>query len=1710
MNNKKFSLIAIILMLSVCLGCFASCTEGFAETTETQSGCIETTIGSAETSHAETVDSSAVIDSTEKSETDSVETEKSETDSVGTDSRETEIAETTKAESESDEMFTTASPEESSEEPDQPPREFDETLELNYNGSNSDIITLGGALSGKVQSYYKDGSGDVFVMENANTVINYNMSTALGCLVGSITDKNGNAYIENTMDVFVQMTDGKKYYSSDSFVSPSMNIYRLGYYYYENRIEGQLFVGEGSDTVGKDIKHYDMSKLVNVEQIGRDGRVAYYKITERRDPQMYLPGINFNASEYSYLEVTMKADKGIREELELYIWAGSYEHYSSEQKLDYKICVDGEYHTYIIPMSAVPDYTGRVKGIRLDVNGEAGSTFEIKSIRAISFGEGTPQDISMQRSFLTYSDKIHHIAQIAAARETGNISLVGVETKIPVDSIEGMIIKDRRGWHYYAEDKIAWSYVEYVGFIIKGAGVFGVILPSGDSGESLRLERDESGENYLLQVRMAPNDQTIKPSVKGSGNSNDLFIGYRVYTDSETTFDRFVYEAECERNPLGEENFLIDAKKSGGASFEGYDALRGYYKFNIDLAGGFNGPFYDYPNRHFGVRFTAIGDGKNRNCYIVGYTADGALECSAILDERSMLLPVPVQVGKNFKGDGENTIYNIDDFAYGESLIPFSIPANSSETYTMLHLYQNWGKLPLKQLSSIQFYSPYYHLSVGTSETNCIVPFSAYGLALTDFRANSAPFWDNQPQHNSCGSHSFALYTDSEGYKVTAIHKGSLIDSYGPTYAEMTDYFESGDGKYKFTYTHMELPQTDENRTFYQIKIEFSEDTRFESFKDSFEIYRLGSADPTGKYQKIGYLNSDNVCSVTTANLERGTVNEYLLGDECPYFTYFYMDNPTHVGVMGYSNPAFLVYRYDVTVGGEEQDAAFLLKDNAEYLTLTLNLGEVEFKAGDSIVIDGILLPWGSQELDPPQDPADRDPDKTYYDTVINGATGELYMDKNVRDVRADSLLNPMTLVALENCERLDSFFLPKGKTTDGKSATFTVSGGANNIAVRIYGFDTLTVPVIEEYIDGEWQIVDVSSSGTPDKRGYGYLYDGYTVYRDADGSYSYAFAFDIGEGAERTFRVTAEGEFEGFDEVDPYEDLPLNVYISAENMASLGADLDMLGLGGGYDVNVKDGYFRFYGNGKKEVYLIPYKESSLYPTTGQYAVLKYRVPTTNSTSFYGFDVFASTTKSWPEGVDDFYNSRRTIVEDGEWHVLIIDLSSVPSVVASDDGSYTLKYIRFDIMNSSNPIAKTDYIDIAYFGISDSLEDICALEGGMESLTLSQDGMVKYIDPGSGEITIPPEEIKPDTGLDLYITHMELDAALTFYTDKKLFPKDFFVRYTGRGQSEAFVYPYMDASGSAVTGRYAVFKYRIPTEAEGTLEKFEVYASTVHGEAVYGSSIEFGGIVADGEWHVMIIDLSAIDSFLPDENGDYRAKHLRVDVINKKLDSSFFIDFSYVAMHHSLDEIMAFLGEDEDVTYIAKQEEVDIDLNLVVSANDLSSCLTFYCDKAVAVDGSYIRYTGKGKGDAFVYAYMDAKAPIAAGQYAVIKYRIPEGSVGNLTSFEIFASTTLSEAVAGSNIRAAGIVADGEWHIMIIDLSGLATYTKNADGTYNPKHLRVDVIDQKNDSSFFIDVAYVAMHDSLDGILGECGEDAHVTLVNLDASYTVIQNGKNN
>ena len=79
-----------------------------------------------------------------------------------------------------------------------------------------------------------------------------------------------------------------------------------------------------------------------------------------------------------------------------------------------------------------------------------------------------------------------------------------------------------------------------------------------------------------------------------------------------------------------------------------------------------------------------------------------------------------------------------------------------------------------------------------------------------------------------------------------------------------------------------------------------------------------------------------------------------------------------------------------------------------------------------------------------------------------------------------------------------------------GDIAEFTLSGGDNNVAVRVYGFDSYEKPVIEEYVNGAW-----AAYSTASKNGY----DGYMAYYDGDGTCSFSFVVDM-SGGTRIFRV--------------------------------------------------------------------------------------------------------------------------------------------------------------------------------------------------------------------------------------------------------------------------------------------------------------------------------------------------------------------------------------------------------------------------------------------------------------------------------------------------------------------------------------------------------------------------------------------------------------
>ena len=118
----------------------------------------------------------------------------------------------------------------------------------------SDQILLADKLANEVQAYYSDPIRSSMIVENLEMSVEYGLVPQYGQQVLALRNSKGVSYVENTMDVFLRMTDGNTYYASASDRKSTSNLYRIGYYYYETRYEEQDFL--------------DMSKITFTDEKG--------------------------------------------------------------------------------------------------------------------------------------------------------------------------------------------------------------------------------------------------------------------------------------------------------------------------------------------------------------------------------------------------------------------------------------------------------------------------------------------------------------------------------------------------------------------------------------------------------------------------------------------------------------------------------------------------------------------------------------------------------------------------------------------------------------------------------------------------------------------------------------------------------------------------------------------------------------------------------------------------------------------------------------------------------------------------------------------------------------------------------------------------------------------------------------------------------------------------------------------------------------------------------------------------------------------------------------------------------------------------------------------------------------------------------------------------------------------------------------------------
>lgn len=679
----------------------------------------------------------------------------------------------------------------------------------------------------------------------------------------------------------------------------------------------------------------------------------------------------------------------------------------------------------------------------------------------------------VDKAYHLYGDRLYAQYSLFASEATTNLENFGSEITLDASTVKSVQVKDKNGVHNNL-NTIDFASVEYAAFDIDGVGVVGFIVPSDGSTKKTVVE--QFGDTYYVRQYAAYNAGTgiNKNDETGGYDLNCVTFGFRIYTDDTHSFDGVAKQAYLERNPL--EGITVNGGNAEGA-YIGYDALRGTYTFTmkgVDFNWAYNKPDY-----HFSLPVSITCDGEDREIYVRTNGSNGCLEAGVILDESGKHVPINVEVCKNFQGDGGEPFYSIKDYQYGDCFFPLSLQADETLDFTLLNIYQNWGHSPLKQLSSIEFHVSYYHLSTGTTESNCIAPYYVFdkdGFYLPDFRTRSGIMWSEQPQFNSVGILKFVLYNNRtlsiDSGDVLGEYKKSRIDSVGPLYSDITTDFESDCGSYTYTLRHVEFPQTDENRTYYEVNINFNREITFNNFRRDFDLFYFDGR--FVNFNKLGYLDADNNCTV--AKVGKGKDIYYTLGDEAPYFSFFDVTEDTmhQVDARFGCNFALIVKDSEIIMGGEKQDIALAVHDDStRKLTvgcLTLDAEKITFMPGDSIRLNLVLLPWGQ---------------------------GTEKTDDRVRAVREDSALKPVKVQAVTGTVKDDA--LVPTVLADNGVAEVNVSGGRNYTTIRFDGFTKIECPKV--YVkDGEnW-----TEASTASVNGY----DGYGIYYNDDGTYSFAFTY--------------------------------------------------------------------------------------------------------------------------------------------------------------------------------------------------------------------------------------------------------------------------------------------------------------------------------------------------------------------------------------------------------------------------------------------------------------------------------------------------------------------------------------------------------------------------------------------------------------------------
>ena len=371
-------------------------------------------------------------------------------------------------------------------------------------------------LANGVQGRYTDAERKRFLISNTTSSVVYDLTTRGNKQIEGIYNKNGKAYIRNTGDAYIIDSDGTLFSAAYSSSNARMCSHRIGYYYYDFRFRDQGFINPDADAEGdtfdiiKNSYSWAGNDVSNVTK--RNGRISY-TVTSPLDPYIYPGKVSFSAEKYNAVQLTIKTEYAASGYI--YLIAGSYTGYNADQLVPFN-CIAGQETTVYVSFANVPDYNGNVIGFRIDCGAKSGEKIEITEITAVNRDKNSAP-LALERIFHTYSDKIHEVVRVVATEDYKKRGRLETKTVIPASTVRSFAAKNINT-ETDTPDGFDFSTAEFVAFDIKGAGVYGIIMPNTPYNGDINVTFD--GENYTV-IRGIDILYDIN-------KVEDLYLGHRV------------------------------------------------------------------------------------------------------------------------------------------------------------------------------------------------------------------------------------------------------------------------------------------------------------------------------------------------------------------------------------------------------------------------------------------------------------------------------------------------------------------------------------------------------------------------------------------------------------------------------------------------------------------------------------------------------------------------------------------------------------------------------------------------------------------------------------------------------------------------------------------------------------------------------------------------------------------------------------------------------------------------------------------------------------------------------------------------------------------------------------------------------------------------------------------------------------------------------